>query len=80
MGQNRFVNRHVGPTEGEVKEMLKVIGVSSVDELISQVIPDNIRLHKPLDIPQEGMSEYEYANHIAALAEKNNPYRTFIGM
>ncbi|MEG1794455.1 MAG: hypothetical protein RR257_05470, partial [Rikenellaceae bacterium] len=52
MGQNRFVNRHVGPTEGEVKEMLKVIDVSSVDELISQVIPDNIRLHKPLDIPQ----------------------------
>lgn len=80
MGQNRFVNRHVGPTESEVQEMLKVIGVSSVDELICQVIPDNIRVRKPLDIPQQGMSEYEYALHIGELAEKNNPYRTFIGM
>lgn len=80
MSQDKFVNRHVGPTDSEIKEMLSVIGVSSVDELISQVIPDNIRLRQPLDMPQEGMSEYEYANHISELAEMNDPYRTFIGM
>lgn len=77
---DKFVTRHVGPTNDEVNEMLKVVGVSSIEELMSQTIPDNIRLRKPLDIPQEGMSEYDFLNHVEEIANKNNPYRTFIGM
>lgn len=80
MSQDKFVNRHIGPNEKDVEQMLKVIGVKSVDELISQVMPASIRLPKPLDLPAEGMSEYEFAAHIRELAKKNHPYRTFIGM
>ena len=59
--------------------MLATIGVASVEELLQQVIPQNIRLKKALDLP-EAMSEYEYASHIAALAAKNRTFRSFIGM
>ncbi len=78
--KDQFVNRHIGPSEADVEQMLGAIGCSSVDELISQVVPENIRLKKPLALPEEGMSEYEFAAHIRALAEKNRPLRTFIGM
>ncbi len=80
MSQDIFMNRHIGPTDADVQEMLKVIGVSSVEELLSQVYPANIRLPKPLEIENGGMSEWEYINHINELAAMNKPLRTFIGM
>ena len=60
--------------------MLKVIGVKSVEELISQVVPATIRLKQPLDLPAEGMSEYEFTNHIREISRKNKIYRSLIGM
>ena len=78
---DKFMDRHIGVTNpADLAQMLKVIGVKSVDELISQVIPDSIRLKKPLALPAEGMSEYGFAEHIAALAAKNRTVRSFIGM
>ena len=78
---DKFMNRHIGVTNPtDLAEMLKVIGVESVEELISQVIPASIRLKKPIALPTEGMSEYEFAAHIASLAAKNRPLRSFIGM
>ena len=78
---DKFADRHIGVTdEKELDEMLRVIGVTSVDELISQVIPTSIRLKKPLALPAEGMSEYEFASHIRELASRNRPFRSFIGM
>lgn len=78
---DKFMDRHIGVTNpADLAEMLKVIGVESVDELISQVIPDSIRLKKPLALPTEGMSEYGFAEHITALAAKNRTARSFIGM
>lgn len=76
-----FSERHIGVSDPvELKQMLDVIGVSSVEELIGQVIPQSIRLRKPLDLPATGMSEYEFAAHIRALADKNRTLRSFIGM
>ena len=78
---DKFMNRHIGVTNSaDLAEMLKVIGVESVEELISQVIPASIRLKKPLALPTEGMSEYEFSAHVAALAAKNRQLRSFIGM
>ena len=78
---DKFSERHIGVSnEKDLKAMLDVIGVKSVDELISQVIPQSIRLRKPLALPAEGMSEYEFAAHIRELADRNQPYRSFIGM
>ena len=78
---DKFMDRHIGVTNSaDLAEMLKVIGVESVEELISQVIPASIRLKNPIALPAEGMSEYEFAAHIASLAAKNRPLRSFIGM
>ena len=77
---DKFMNRHIGVTNPQdLAQMLKVIGVESVEELISQVIPASIRLKKPLAL-SEGMSEYEFAAHVTALAAKNQQLRSFIGM
>ncbi len=79
MSHDRFVNRHIGPSEGEVKEMLQVIGVSSMEELIQQTVPDNIRLKEPLKL-QEGLTERQYFRKILSLAHKNKVFNTYIGM
>ena len=78
---DKFMKRHIGVTnQQDLNDMLKVIGVESVEELISQVIPASIRLKKPIALPTEGMSEYEFAAHVASLAAKNRRLRSFIGM
>ena len=77
---DNFASRHIGVTNpAELQEMLSVIGVGSVEELIGQVIPQSIRLKKPLAL-EKGMSEYEFAAHIRSLAERNRTLRSFIGM
>ena len=75
---DKFVNRHNGPRESELPQMLKAIGVSSLDELIEKTVPPSIMLEKPLRLP-EAMSEFEYLNHIKAIGRKNKMFRSFIG-
>ncbi len=78
---DKFTNRHVGVSDPqELEQMLTTIGVGSLDELINEVIPSNIKLKQPLALPAEGMSEHEYASHIESLAERNQQFRSFIGM
>jgi glycine dehydrogenase len=79
MPQDRFVTRHIGPRENEIAEMLKSIGVSSLDELIEQTVPENIRLKQPLKL-NEGISERKYFRRILDLAAKNKVFNTYIGM
>ncbi len=77
---DKFADRHIGTTNpDELKTMLETIGVSSVEELVSQVIPQSIRLDRPPGVGN-GMSEYEFSAHIRALADKNRQLRSFIGM
>ncbi len=79
MDTNKFVNRHVGISDNDLPSMLSTVGVSSIDELIDQTIPSNIRLKEPLNLP-EAMTEREFAEHIAELASKNEVYTSYIGM
>ncbi len=77
---DKFSSRHIGVTNNaEIEQMLATIGVGSLEELIGEVIPSNIRLKQPLALP-EGMSEYEFAAHVGALAQSNQQFRSFIGM
>src|SRR2546428_5919648 len=69
-----FVNRHIGPREGDVAEMLGLLGASSVDELIDQTVPPDIRLNRPLDCPQ-AVSEHELLGEMELIAAKNQLYR-----
>ena len=73
MDTNKFVNRHVGISAEDIPAMLETIGVKSLDELIDQTIPANIRLKEPLNLP-EAMTEREFAEHIAELASKNEVF------
>jgi len=79
MDTNKFVNRHVGITAEEIPSMLKAIGAGSLDQLIEQTIPSNIRLNAPMDLP-EPMTERELAEHLGELASKNEVFTSYIGM
>ena len=63
MKTDSFVLRHVGPREKEVNEMVKTIGINSIDELIYKTIPDDILLKNELNLP-EALSEFQYIQHI----------------
>ena len=76
---NQFSRRHIGITERDLPKMLETVGVKSVDELIEQTIPANIRLPKPLDLP-EAMTEQEFLTHIHELAQKNQLADNYIGL
>lgn len=76
---NNFIHRHIGPSDEQLPEMLSKIGVSSVKQLIDEIVPANIRLPKPLNIGK-GMNEFEYVNHLKELAGKNKLYKSFIGL
>ncbi|GHS95120.1 glycine dehydrogenase (decarboxylating) [Bacteroidia bacterium] len=76
---NDFVNRHIGVNKKEAEKMLTAIGVSSLEQLIDETIPQNIRLKQPLELP-EAMTEREYSEHITELASQNEVFTSYIGM
>ncbi len=74
-----FANRrHIGPSPKEMAEMLKVIGVESLDALIDETIPQSIRQPEPLDIG-EAMSERDALHHMQRIASKNKVLTSLIG-
>lgn len=76
---SEFANRHIGPRNLEINEMLDVVGAASVEELIDQTIPGEIRLIRPLNI-SSALSEHEYLRSLRKIASKNEIYRSYIGM
>ena len=74
-----FAYRHNGPRDFQIKEMLEAIGVESLDELISQTVPADIMLDKPLALAP-AVSESEYLTSLKEIAAKNKPFRSMIGM
>ena len=76
---SNFTDRHNGLKQSDINKMLVKIGVDSIDQLIDQTIPSNIRLNKSLDLP-EALSESRFLDHMYALAKKNKNYRSYIGM
>jgi len=74
-----FSNRHNGPSQEDVDEMLKVLGKKSLDELIKESVPESILHQKPLAL-NEPLSEYEFLQRVKEISEENMVYRSFIGM
>src|SRR6218665_1729973 len=79
MKTDAFALRHIGPNENDVQHMLKTIGTETLDQLIFETLPDEIRLKSPLDL-DPAMTEYEYTQHIAQLGNKNKVFQTYIGL
>ncbi|WP_142783941.1 aminomethyl-transferring glycine dehydrogenase [Changchengzhania lutea] len=79
MNTNAFALRHIGPREDDQNLMLKTIGVDSLDQLIYETVPDDIRLKNGLKL--EGpLTEHEYLLHIHELSKKNKVFKTYIGL
>ncbi len=79
MKTDAFALRHIGPRENDLQIMLKTIGADTLDQLISETIPNDIRLKAPLDL-EPAMTEYEYSNHISQLGNKNKVFQSYIGL
>ena len=79
MRTDAFALRHIGPRENDLQHMFKTIGVESIDQLIYETLPDDIRLKAPLNL-DPAMTEYEYLNHIHQLGAKNKIFRSYIGL
>ncbi len=77
--QSKFENRHNAPDTEDVRQMLKVIGVDTLDTLINQTVPDKIRLKKPLTLPKP-QNEYEFLKNIKKLALRNKVFKSYIGI
>lgn len=74
-----FKNRHIGPNDNDTKEMLKVIKADSIDELIDETVPSNIRLEKTLNLDKP-LSEFEMLGKLKSLASKNKLFKNYIGL
>ena len=75
---SEFIPRHIGPDEADTKAMLKKIGAESLGQLISNTVPQGIRMNHSLDIPP-AISEHEYLKHIKEVSLKNKVFTNYIG-
>ena len=76
--QHEFHQRHIGPTEQETNTMLRIAGVTGIDELIDNTLPASIRSAAPLDIP-DPVSEAQYLAELTTVAAKNKVFKSYIG-
>src|SRR4030081_3265481 len=73
-----FARRHIGPNEEEVRDMLRELGFENLDALSDATVPKNIRLDRPLNLP-EAKSEAEALAELRSISKKNKVARSFIG-
>jgi glycine dehydrogenase len=74
-----FARRHIGPSALDRAEMLKALGVSTLDELVAQTVPASIRFGRLLDLGP-GMSEAALLARAQELGAKNEVWRSYLGM
>jgi glycine dehydrogenase len=76
--QEEFKDRHIAPNDADTIAMLSTVGVSTVDELIEQTIPESIRLKQALNLPA-AKSEKEYLGTLKQTASQNKVFKSYIG-
>jgi glycine dehydrogenase len=74
-----FARRHIGPDAAETAQMLQTLGYTNLDEMIASVVPPNIRLCAPLNLPAP-RGEQQTLTDLKAIASQNQVFRSFIGM
>jgi len=77
--QKDFIKRHIGPSETEQENMLKVLGFKNLDDLVSKTVPEKILLKENLNIGDSN-SEYKALRKLKEISKKNKVYSSFIGM
>ena len=76
---NSFAARHVGPRANDIRAMLATLGYDSLEAFTSAVVPESIRLRRPLALAP-GMDEPSVLAAMRALAARNTVFRSYIGM
>jgi len=76
--QDSFARRHL-PLDADVVQMLKVVGVPSLEALVAETVPAGIRLRAPMSLP-EARGESEALSDLRRIAGRNHAFRSFIGM
>jgi glycine dehydrogenase len=74
-----FLFRHVGPRPDDIQAMLATLGYNDLDSFIDAVIPESIRLRRPLALPP-GRPEREVLAAMRAMADRNEVFRSYLGM
>ena len=74
-----FARRHIGPDTAETAQMLQSLGFADLEALTSAVVPQPIRLTRPLNLPA-ARSEHQVLTELKAIAAQNHVFRSFIGM
>ncbi len=74
-----FANRHIGPDDAEIQQMLGALDLRSLDELVDRTVPKGIRLRQPLRLPP-GKGETELLQELGEIASRNRVQKSFIGM
>ena len=73
-----FISRHIGPDEDQIRDMLKVVGADSLDDLARKTVPASIRLAAPLELPA-WENEHRFLEEARALASENKILKSHIG-
>ena len=73
-----FIERHIGPDDAEIAQMLRVIGHDSLESMTDAIVPGSIKSAAPLALP-EAITEEAALAKIRAIAGKNQVFRSFIG-
>ncbi|WP_347254094.1 aminomethyl-transferring glycine dehydrogenase [Leminorella grimontii] len=74
-----FIERHIGPSSKERRQMLEAVGAGSLDELIGKIVPADIQLPHP-PATGDAMTEHQALAELKAIAAQNQRYKSYIGM
>ncbi|HEY7533282.1 MAG TPA: glycine dehydrogenase (aminomethyl-transferring), partial [Nitrospiraceae bacterium] len=74
-----FISRHLGPSETDIHEMLRTVGVPSLNALSDAVVPSDIRLQRELNLPRH-RGETTALQELRTIAEENRLHRSLLGM
>ena len=78
VNSTEFSDRHLGPDASQIQQMLAELGVSSLDALINQTVPESIRLQQPLAV-DSGRSEHDVLAYLKTVAARNTVNKSYIG-
>ena len=73
---DQFARRHIGPSPEQTREMLHLLGYPSLESLIDEAVPSQIRLRRPLQLPA-ARSEHEVLAALKEIASQNQVFRSY---
>ena len=74
-----FIRRHIGPSDAETNDMLREVGATSLEDFIKKVVPEKIRIAKPLELPK-ARAERSALSYLRKMSDRNDVFVSMIGM